>query len=395
MSVEYLLARKPVFNDRYELFAYEIIYRRLESSAEKSGSDEYFGIDLKRIIGEGKAFVGFSAEMIRNGVPKKFPREKLIIVVSGREIASDSEVVESCRKLKSVGFSFAIDDFKRGRGLDEIMELCDYVMLDFSNPQNASQEASYICGFTNKRIVAENIGTRDNFEAAKKLGCAYAEGDFYKKPVRDLRNIQPLPVSIAEAMKVMMKQEPDVDEIVEILSHDTAVCQKILRLINSAYFGVTSKISSIGQAIIVLGLNYLREWIYMLAIQHISQNDSPELMRLSLITAKFCRKLASEIPAVKGESEAFYLMGLLSMLVFSGERNTGAILEELPITSEIKNGILRRGGAYSDVFGMAVDFANGEWESFLRAAEKCGIEPEKAAGMYAEALESADRTDLG
>ena len=394
--MDFLLTRQPIFNSSGELFAYEIKYKQSEKSAEESEkSGEYFGVDLRKVIGEAKAYVKFSAESIKRGIPQIFPRERLISVFSGRELLGDKEAVECLRKLKRKGFLFAVDDFKRGRGLDEILELSDIVELDFSNPQTVQEEASYICGFTNKRIVAKNVNSRENFDYAKKIGCAFAEGDFFLKPQRDLRNIQPLPISIVKAMKIMMKPEPSVDEIVEVLSHDTAVCQKILRLINSAYFGVTSKISSIGQAIIVLGFNYLREWIYMLAMQHIAQNENSELMRISLVTAKFCKKLAEEIPEAKTDADAFYLMGLLSILVLSGERSMKAVLEELPLTNEIKGGILRKGGIYSDVFGMAVDYAKGEWESFEQIAEKRGILSEKAAKMFAEALEEADKTDLG
>lgn len=394
--MDYLLAREPVFDSGGTLYAYEIKYKRLESSGEASGDPaEFFGIDLRRICGGAKAFVEFSRDMIKSGMLSAFSPDLIVAVISGRDIADDRRAVEVCRKLKRKGYLFAIDDFKRGRGFDDLLELCEFVMIDFGSLHTAQDSASYICGFTSKRIVAKNVGSREKFDYVKKLGCAFAEGDFFLKPQRDLRNIQPLPISIVRAMNIMMKPEPDVDEIVEVLSHDTAVCQKILRLINSAYFGVTNKISSIGQAIIVLGFDYLREWIYMLAMQHIYQNENSELMRLSLVTAKFCRKLANEIPDAKNDAEAFYLMGLMSILVFSGERVILSVLGELPLTDDIKNGILRRDGVYGDVFGMAVDYAGEKWDSFEETAKIRGIEPEKAAEMYAEALEEADATDLG
>lgn len=397
--VNCLLTREPVFYSDGGLYAYNIKYKRLESS-DVSGADSadignFFGIDLKRICGGEKAFVEFSRDMIKGGVPLGFPADSIVAVISGRDVLNDREAIEACRKLKIKGYSFAIDDFKRGRGFDEILELCDIVMLDFSNPQAAQDEASYICGFTNKRICAKNTDTRENFDYAKRIGCSYVQGDFFLKPQRDLRSIQPLPISIVKAMKIMMKPEPDIEEIAEVLSQDTAVCQKILRLINSAYFGITNKISSIGQAIIVLGLDYLREWIYMLAIQHISQNENSELMRLSLVTAKFCRMLAQELPEAKDDAESFYLMGLMSILVFSKNRVVLLALNELPLTDEIKGGILRQSGVYGDVFGMAVDFSVGNWESFEKLANDRKVDLDKAAEMFVAALEESDKTDFG
>lgn len=389
-----LLTRVPVYHGDGGLYAYEIKYRRLEGS-ESSGSGGFFGVDLQRVCGGAKALVELSRDLIKNGVLAGFSADNVVAVISGRDILSDRDAVEACRDLKRKGYSFALDDFKRGRGFEEMLELCDIVMLDFVNPLTAQESAAYICGFTNKSILAKSISSRGNFENAKRIGCSYVQGDFFLKPQRDLRNLQPLPISIAKAMKIMSKPESDVDEITEVLSQDTAVCQKILRLINSAYFGVTNKISSIGQAIIVLGLDYLREWIYMLAIQHISQNENSELMRLALITAKFCRMLAGEIPGAKNDTEAFYLMGLMSVLVFSNDRLLTSALAELPLTDEIKNGILRKSGLYGDVFGMAVDFCMGKWEHFSALAAALGIDPLKAADMFVAAIEESDRVDFG
>lgn len=387
-----LLTREPVFYSRGGLYAYYIKYRHIESAIVNS--KEFFGFDLNKVCGEVKAFVGFSRDMINEGAPLEFPADSLVCVISAREISGDRKAVEICRSLKRRGYSFAINDFKRGRGFDEILDLCDVVMLDFSSLHSVQDDASYICGFTNKRIFAENITDRENSEIAKRMGCSYVHGGFFLIPQRDLRNIKPLPISIVKAMKIMMKPEPNVDEIVDVLSQDTAVCQKILRLINSAYFGVTNKISTISQAIIVLGLDYLREWIYMLAIQHISQNENEELMKLSLVTAKFCRKLAGEIPSAGESADAFYLMGLMSILVYGKDRNLLAVLAELPLTDEIKDGILRKSGIYGDVFGMAVDYAMGNWESFEEIAGKHGIDLDKASKMFSESLEEADKTDF-
>ncbi len=393
--MDYFLTRRPVFYDSGALFAYEMKYKRLAGTENAGANREgFFGIDIRRVCGGAKAFVNFSREMIKDGAPLGFPSERLIAVISGRDISDDKDALEICRVIKRKGYLFAINDFKRGRGFDEILELCGVVMLDFASPKTAESEASYICKFSNKEIFARNVMTYEDFEFAKRIGCKYISGEFFLKPQRDLRNIRPLPISIVKAMKIIMKPEPNVDEIVDVLSQDTAVCQKILRLINSAYFGVTNKISSIGQAIIVLGLDYLREWIYMLAIQHISNSENSELMRLSLVTAKFCRMIAREIPEQKNSAEEFYLMGLMSILAFGRNKIRIPELEDLPLTDEIKGGILRKDGVYGDVFGMAADYAEGRWESFEELAHKYMIKPEKASEMFAEAIEEADKTDF-
>ncbi len=279
----------------------------------------------------------------------------------------------------------ALDDFEYSNAYSELFQLGDLVKIDFRTPQKSIEETAYVCRYSNKLMLAEKIETREEFEYAKKLGCTYMQGYYFAKPaIMSGSSIQPLPVNLMQVMQLISEPEPDIGEIVEVMSRDTAMCQRILRLINSAYFGVSNKVSSINQAILILGLDYLREWVYLMGMQKLTHNDNVEAMKTSLLMAKLCKKISLLIPEAEDQSESFYLMGLLSMVVLGGERALAQALDEFPLTNDIKKGLLRRGGIYSDVFEMAMSYTNADWERYEEMAEKYHIDSSVITDLFVE-----------
>jgi EAL and modified HD-GYP domain-containing signal transduction protein len=244
-------------------------------------------------------------------------------------------------------------------------------------------------------MLAEKIETREEHEYAKRLGCTFTQGYYFAKPtIMSKNSIQPLPVNFMQIMQLVSQPEPDISDIVEVISRDTAMCQRLLRLINSVYFGVRNRVSSISQALVILGLDYLREWVYLMGMQRITHNDNAEIMRLSVLTAKFCGAVAELIPEAERDADAFYLMGLLSMVAYSGERALAQALEEFPVTDNIKNGLMRRGGIYSDVFELSYNYENADWDAVDNFAAKYNISREAITEIFLKCVKQAERLKM-
>lgn len=394
------IARLPVFDAAGNVFAYSLPYR-----AEENGSFEYvtpvaketnklFDFDVRRLVGKTRAFIYFSDEMLRARLPLFFSHDILTVAVHANQL-EDAGIMNICRDLKERGFMLALEDFEYSKAYDEIFRFADIVEIDFKKTHKAIEETAYVCRYANKLMLAVNIETRDEYEYAKRLGCTFMQGFYFAKPEIDLeKGFQPLPASISNAMQILMSKDAEIEEVVNALSVDSAVCQRLLRLINSVYFGFTQKISSINQAIVVLGLDYLREWIYLMAVQKLLNNDSPEATKMSLLMAKFCREIALLIPEGAKKPESFYLMGLLSMVVFSGESVLTKALDEFPVTFDIKKGLLRKGGLYSDVFEMAFSYLLADWDKFEEIASMYNIGISEISNSYVECAEEVEQAQM-
>ena len=394
------IARLPVFDAAGNVFAYRLPYR-----AEENGSFEYvtpdaeetnklFDFDVRRLVGKSRAFIYFSDEMLRARLPLFFSHDILTVCVHANQL-NDAGIMNICRDLKERGFMLALEDFEYSKAYDEIFRFVDIVEIDFKKTTKAIEETAYVCRYANKLMLGVNIETRDEYEYAKRLGCTFMQGFYFAKPEIDLeKGFQPLPTSISNAMQILMHKDAEIEEVVNALSVDSAVCQRLLRLINSVYFGFTTKIASINQAIVVLGLDYLREWIYLMAMQKLLNNDSPEATKMSLLMAKFCREIALMIPEGAKMPESFYLMGLLSMVVFGGESVLTKALDEFPLTFDIKKGLMRKGGLYSDVFEMAFNYLLADWEKFEEIASMYNISISEISNSYVECTEEVEQAQM-
>lgn len=399
------MARQPIFDQDNNLYAYELLYRSNGTeniyngvSGDESTADvftnAFFGLNVKNVIGNARAFINFTENLLRRGIPKLISPDILVVEVLENQL-TDNDLLDSVQELRELGYTIALDDFEYSNAYSELFQLGDLVKIDFRTPQKTIEETAYVCRYSNKIMLAEKIETREELEYARKLGCTYMQGYYFAKPaIMSGNSVQPLPVNIMEVMRLMAEPEPEISDIVEILSRDTAMCQRILRLINSVYFGVSNKVSTINQAIIILGLDYLREWVYLMGMQRITSNDSLEAMRLSLLNAKFCRKIAMRIPEAAPDCESFYLMGLLSMVVYSGDKMLALALEEFPLTDNIKRGLLRRGGLYSDVFEMTLSHARAEWETLDELVAKYGLKSSDITEIFVECTEEVNKSHL-
>ena len=138
----------------------------------------------------------------------------------------------------------------------------------------------------------------------------------------------------------------------------------------------------------------LREWVYLMGMQKITNNESSEAIRLSLLMAKFCKKIALNIPNAVENAESFYLMGLLSMVVFGGDRALAQVLDEFPLTDDIKRGLLRRGGIYSDVFEMAMLYINADWERFDEILAQYSLRSELVSDLFVECTQEIEKVNI-
>lgn len=374
------VTRQPVFDRNGNLFAYNLPYRENDAGTGKA----LLKADPESIVGTVKAFMFFDLDKIVFGIPQKMSPETLVAVISAN-MPENAEAINQLGIMRSGGYSVALEGLTEPEPENELLKLCDIVIIDIAS--EGAPEMIKQCKALGKQILARNVETAEQLESAKKLGCDYFLGFFYARfGEGSKREIQPLPANLVEVMGLMANPEPEIRDIVEAMSRDTAMCQKILRLINSVYFGVSNSVSSINQAILILGLDYLREWVYLMGMQKLTQNDNTETIKLALLLAKFCRTLSGFIPVMEDKGDSFYLMGLLSMLVFSGEKSLEASLDEFPLSNEIKKGLLRRGGTYSDVLEMALAFADGNWERFEALAGRFDLDLPEAGDKLTAAL---------
>ncbi len=140
---------------------------------------------------------------------------------------------------------------------------------------------------------------------------AETNGDFRKKILRQLKDLPPMPQIVFKARHLLANPDSEMRDLSALLESDQAIATKVLKLANSAYYGLCGKVSSIRHASSMLGFKALGQLISMVGTSAVLGKtlqgydlDSAGTWRHSLMAASASRIIAlGKNPAL--ESDAF------------------------------------------------------------------------------------------
>jgi two-component system cell cycle response regulator len=127
-----------------------------------------------------------------------------------------------------------------------------------------------------------------------------------------------LPTIAIEVIELVQQQDVNIKQIANTIQHDPALCTKILKTVNSSFYGQASSVTTISHALVILGLNSVKTlalgFTLVGNLQDQANNcfDHMAFWKRSLYTATAARALAKRCGLVQQE-EAF-LGGLLQDL---------------------------------------------------------------------------------
>ena len=139
-----------------------------------------------------------------------------------------------------------------------------------------------------------------------------------KRLEQSLKELPPLPTAVAKVLDETNRQEPDMHKIDEIVSGDQALASKVLRIVNSAYYGLSRQVTSVHQAVLILGIQQIRT--ITLSVGSISAFtsrgpvDADGMRRFwqhSFATAAACGALCSKLNVDRKTSDDISTIGIL------------------------------------------------------------------------------------
>lgn len=86
------------------------------------------------------------------------------------------------------------------------------------------------------------------------------------KKMRSINNLPTLPVIALEVNRLLQDFDSPLEQLVELLSKDQALAVKILRLVNSSFYGFKSKVKTLGHAVTLLGYNTVRNAVITVSV---------------------------------------------------------------------------------------------------------------------------------
>lgn len=395
------VARQPILDRRADLVGYELLFRsdldattagRTGDSATSTVlTNSFLLIGMETLTSGRRGFINFTRNLLLAEIPLSFPRDQIVVeILEGVE--PDAQILAACRRLRGAGYTLALDDFVYQPDFDPLLDLVDIVKVDFQTTSVEQREAT-VRKLRRKhvRFLAEKVETQADFDLALELGYSYVQGYFFSHPdVVAGRDIPGFKLNYLHALREINQANVDIDILEEIIRRDTSLSYKLLRLINSAFFGLRHKVKSIRQALVLLGNDEVRKWASLLTLAGIGEDKPNELAVISTVRARFCELVAEKI-GLQTEHTDIYLMGLFSLVDAFMNTPMEEILRELPLAEAVKDALLGRASRYSAILQLALAYEEAQWEQCDTLAARLGLHHEMTPALYHQALHAANQ----
>ncbi|MFA6239801.1 MAG: HDOD domain-containing protein [Candidatus Hydrogenedentales bacterium] len=120
-----------------------------------------------------------------------------------------------------------------------------------------------------------------------------------------------LPSSVAWITQLINNPDSSLAEVGKAMQTDPALALKTLRLVNSAYYGLTNKVTSVDHAVSLLGLKVIKNLVYTAAVFDSFRRSKDELLRHSVSCGMAMKVLLEYCPQEKVDTEEAFIFGLL------------------------------------------------------------------------------------
>ena len=402
--MDIFVARQPIFDNQEKVFAYELLFRRgTQNYYEAANGDQatsdviansFLTFGMQTLTGGKRAFINFTSNLLKNQTALLLPRD-LVVVEILENIEPASEVIMACQKLKEAGYMLALDDFIFEEKFWPLIKLADIIKIDFTITLG-KERAKIVKQLNSKNIkfLAEKVETRDDFNQAQQAGYSFFQGFYFSKPAVVVgKNIPPFKLNSLRLLQGINSSEVNFDRLEEIIKGDISLSYNLLKFINSAAYGLNSKINSIKQALVLLGMSEVRKWASIMAMQTLGNDKPDELIRNSIQRAFFGEAMALKTE-FRQEASNIFLMGMFSLIGAFLDRPLAEALEELPLIKEIKSALLGEENRFRQIFNVILAYEKADWVDLIECAHKIGIKEMEISDLYVQALSRANQLTL-
>lgn len=341
--------------------------------------------DLVR--GPQPAFIACTrAQLVENALHMVDPAAAILLLP--RTLEADGDVIDALTRYRDNGGSLALDELNEADAPSEaLLSFASWVRVDarVDDPAVIGRVCDRLLARRpGVKIMAHHIEDLAQYEVALQVGVDAFQGVFFSSP--EPVPAADLPQGTVAAMRLMgLARDPNTNDrkLEDVLATDPVLTFQLLRLVNSAAVGMRG-VSSIGQAIRLIGRNSFQRWLAVaVAASRKSQTGvDQELVRQAVERGRLIEQLAGG----PREAGTLFLVGLFSLLDAVFRMSLPEILERVVLSDDANAALLDRTGPYADALAFAESYELGMFENATLLAQEMGVDPSGIGQMYTNAL---------
>jgi len=369
---EILMARQPIFNSKLETVAYELLYRSSDSENQavfdfcgslatinvllNSYTSVYQNNQLKRM----PAFINLTYDLLVNDTLPDLPTNQIVLEIL-EDIEVDAKLLESVKSLRNKGYKIALDDFIYDDKYIPLLEMAQIIKIDVlgMSLEQVSAQVEKLKPYK-ATLLAEKIETHIMYQHCKDLGFKLFQGYFLSTPeMIEGSKVKPTQEKLLSIVQALQDPKVSSSDLEKLIIQDPVFTYKLLRIVNSSANNLVREIDSVLEAINILGITEMKKWALIIAMLS-NQGKPEELPRQLLIRGHMCEKVA--LGTGIQDTSGYMIAGMMSGVNALLDIGLIELLEQIPLTQEIKAAIIKGEGIMGEILHNTIHFGLGNWQ---------------------------------
>ncbi len=320
-----MIARQAIVDAQRNVVAYALYDRSTQNHLHDTGSDiallfnamadtsNTLGVQSKTL------FINRTHQSLLGDHLDLATPEKLVIEVApipGHDPQGIAQLQTTLADLHQRGFQLAFDHTVVAPTYKAWQPLAHYVKLDMQAvpPEMHKPLAAAAKARTPAMLVAEKIETAEQFASATAWGAQRFQGYWIDRPeVIKTKVVTPAHARVLQLFN-LVRTQAEIDEIEALLKHDAMLGFNLLRLINSAGFGLAKEVASFQHAVMLLGMKRLQRWTALLLTAARRGDGAAAVIGTTAVVRGRMMELLGQGTLSSEDCEGAFVVGLFSLL---------------------------------------------------------------------------------
>ena len=351
-----VLRRQPIFNRELETVATALTFLSCDPQSPSTPAALEQGLRLLNEVTEDPVFgtlptvVEVPAQSLDGLLDLPWPLPTKILRIKGGETAID-DYRGSLAALAQQGFEYILDHGTGPSGMD--------LKPKFWAVKGKTSASDTTSSPVHAALWSTQIATREEFQGCvENPSTTWFSGRFWKRP--EFKAQRSLPASQVGSLRLLAQlQNPDVNvnDVERIISCDTTLTYKLLKLLNSAFFVSPSRVESIHNGVNFFGLQRIKNWATVIVMNSVDFRPR-EILPLGAYRARLAETLAQALK--RPNAPQYYLVGLFSVLDALFDCEMEQLITPLNLHEEIAHALIVHEGPYGGLLKWVISVENGQ-----------------------------------
>ncbi|WP_043617114.1 EAL and HDOD domain-containing protein [Chromobacterium violaceum] len=376
------VSHQPVMDRQQRVVAYDFFVRQGKRNIEAGKQQEFdrlllatlHNMDIFRLLAYRRAFVHIAMTSLDDPQLRGMPAGSVIFVLEplpGMVVAE--HMLRQLDELQKLGLRFALEPAAYDQNMlspalqADLFSRVDFMVLDFAGPSTrvlAPILDQLPKRYPGARWLARNVGTAEDMDVCLRAPGHNRFALFHGPFVTTAHALEggKVDTNQTRVLQIMrlLRTNADPKEVEAQFKLDSVLLFKLLRFINSPIHGLSRKVQTIEETLLLLGRETLFKWLSMLLFTSRKEDGTAlSLLEKSLIRARFMEKLGG-YRGNKLEAEHLFLTGMFSLLDVLLNQPFPDVLDPLELPLTVREAVVERKGIFAPHLALAMACEQGD-----------------------------------